>query len=138
MNTEFSLTLVLATVFSKTALAVMSDIVDKAQELAKSKISRLPQTITNPPVGPAAQSSAEGKPAQKRTQQYTEWDTHEYTSSKDERQKLLDAREEQWAKAQMESTKRDMLVYKQMIFELKTELKTEKDKKVKKVLVMEI
>ena len=67
MNTEFSLTLVLATVFSKgamegaldTLMAVMMDIVDKAQELAKSKISRLPiaqnqpmgpLTITNPPV----------------------------------------------------------------------------------------
>ena len=82
MNTDFSLTLMLATVFSKTAMegasdalmAVMSDIVDKAQELAKSKISQLPiaqnqptdsLTITNPPVGPAAQSSVEGKPPQK-------------------------------------------------------------------------
>ena len=104
MNTDFSLTLVLATVFSKTAMedaldalmTVMTDIVDKAQELAKSKISQLPiaqnqltgpLTITNPPVGPATQSSVEGKPAQKQTQQYTEWDTHEYTSSKDGRQK---------------------------------------------------
>ena len=41
-------------------------------------------------------------------------------------------------KAQIESTKHDMLVYKQIIFELKTVLKTEKDKKVKKALVMEI
>ena len=104
MNTEFSLTLVLATVFSKTAMegasealmTVMSDIIDKAQELAKSKISQLPivqsqptgpPTITNPPVGPAAQSSAEGKPARKQTQQYTEWDTREYMSRKDGRQK---------------------------------------------------
>ena len=70
MNTEFSLTLVLATFFSKSAMegasdalmAVKMDIVDKAQELAKSKISKLPiaqnqltgpPTITNPPVGPA-------------------------------------------------------------------------------------
>ena len=59
-------------------------------------------------------------------------------SSKDGRQKQLDAREEQQVKAQMESAKRDMLVYKQIIFELKTVLKTKKDKKVKKVLVMEI
>ena len=82
MNTDFSLTLVLATVFSKAAMegaldalmVVMTDIVDKAQELAKSKISQLPiaqnqptgpPTITNPPVGPAAQSSVEGKPARK-------------------------------------------------------------------------
>ena len=59
-------------------------------------------------------------------------------SSKDGRQKQLDAREEQWAKAQMESTKCDMLVYKQLVFELKTVLKTEKDKNVKKALIMEI
>ena len=50
-------------------------------------------------------------------------------SSKDGRQKPLDAREEQWVKAQMESAKHDMLVYKQMVFELKTVLKMEKDKK---------
>ena len=104
MNTDLSLTLVLVTVFSKTAMegasdalmAVMLDIVDKAQELAKSKISQLPiaqnqstgpPTITNPPVGPATKSSVEGKPARKRTQQYAEWDTREYTSSKDRRQK---------------------------------------------------
>ena len=155
MNIEFSLTLVLVTVFSKGAMegvsdalmAAMTDIVDKAQELAKSKIAVLPiaqnqptgpPTITNPPVGSAAQSSTEGKPARKRTQQYAEWDIREYTSSKDGRQKQLDAREEQRVKAQMESTKCDMLVYKQMVFELKTVLKTEKDKKVKKALVMEI
>ena len=59
-------------------------------------------------------------------------------SSKDGRQKRLDTREEQQAKAQMESAKCDMLVYKQIIFELKTVLKTKKDKKVKKALVMEI
>ena len=80
----------------------------------------------------------EGKPVQKQTQQYADWDTREYMSSKDERQKRLDAREEQRVKAQMESAKHDMLVYKQMVFELKTMLKMEKDKKVKKVLVMEI
>ena len=128
-------------------MAVMSDIMDRAQQLAKNKISLLPiaqsqptgpLTITNPPVGPAAQSSAEGKPVQKRTQQYTEWDTHEYRNSKDGRQKRVDAREEQREKAQMESAKCDMLVYKQMVFELKAVLKTEKDKKVKKALVMKI
>ena len=80
----------------------------------------------------------EGKPARNRTQQYAEWDTREYTSSKDGRQKRIDAREEQRAKAQMESAKRDMLVYKQMVYELKAVLKTEKDKKVQKALVMEI
>ena len=71
-------------------------------------------------------------------QQYAEWDTHEYMRSKDGRQKRLDAREEQQAKAQLKSGKHDMLVYKQMVFELKTVLKTKKDKKVKKALVMEI
>ena len=58
MNTDFSLTLVLATVFSKAAMegasdvlmAVMTDIVDKAQELAKSKISQLP-IAQNQPTG---------------------------------------------------------------------------------------
>ena len=105
-----------ATDFSKTAMegasdalmAVMSDIVDKAQELVKSKISKLPiaqrptgpPTITNPPVVPVAQSSAEAKPARKRMQQYAEWDTREYTTSKDGRQKRVDAREEQREKAQ--------------------------------------
>ena len=38
----------------------------------------------------------------------------------------------------MESAKREMLVYKQMVFELKAVLKTKKDKKVKKALVMKI
>ena len=70
--------------------------INKAQELAKSKISKLPitqsqpagpPTITNSPVGLAAQSSMEGKPARKHTQQYADWDTHEYMSSKDRRQK---------------------------------------------------
>ena len=76
----FYLTLVLATVFSKMAMegasdalmAVVSDIVDRAQQLVKNKISQLPiaqsqqmgpPTITNPQVGPARQSSTEGKPA---------------------------------------------------------------------------
>ena len=92
----------LATVFSKMAMevaldalmAVMSDIMDRMQQLSKNKISQLPivqsqqtgsLTITNQPVGPAGQSSAEGKPARKRMQQYAEWDTREYTSSKDGR-----------------------------------------------------
>ena len=113
---------------SDTLMAVMSDIIDKAQELAKSKILKLPiaayqqmgpPTITNPPVRPTGQSSTEDKTTKKRTQQYTEWDTREYTSSKDGRQKRVDAREEQRAKAQMEPAKRDMLVYKQMVYELK-------------------
>ena len=45
---------------------------------------------------------------------------------------------EQRAKAQMESAKCDMLVYKQLVFQLKMVLKTEKDKKVNKALIMEI
>ena len=93
-----------ATVFSKTAMegtseelmAEMLDIIDRAQQLAKNKILQLPiaqsqlmgpPTITNPPVVPASQSSTEGKPAWKRTKQYAELDTCEYTSSKDGRQK---------------------------------------------------
>ena len=127
-------------------MAVMSDIVDKAQELAKSKIAKLPitqsqptgpPTITNPPILPA-QSLTGSKPARKRAQQYAEWDKKEYTTSKDGRQKRVDAREEQREKAQMESAKRDLLVYKQMVYELKTVLKSEKDKKVKKAINMEI
>ena len=124
---------------SDTLMAVMSDIVDKAQQLAKNKISKLPitanqqmgpPTITNPPIRPIGQSSTDDKTAKKRTQQYAELDTREYTSSKDGRQKRVDAREEQRAKAQMESAKRDMLVYKQMVYELKTVLEIKKDKKV--------
>ena len=132
---------------SDALMAVMSGIVDKAQELAKNKISKLPiaanqptgpPTIINPLVRPAGQSSTDDKPTKKRTQQYAEWDTREYTSSKDGRQKWVDTREEQRAKLQMQSVKRDMLVYKQMVCELKTVLETEKDKKVQKALVMEI
>ena len=132
---------------SDALMAVMSDIVDKAQELAKSKIAKLPiaqsqptgpPMITNPPMLPAAQSSTGSKPARKRAQQYAEWDKKEYTTSKDGRQKRVDAREEQREKAQMESAKRDLLVYKQMVYELKAVLKSEKDKKVKKAINMEI
>ena len=126
-------------------MAVMSDIVDKAQELVKSlklpiaanQQTGLP-TIMNPPVRPTGQSSMEDKTAKKRTQKCAESDTREYTSSKDGRQKRVDAREEQRVKAQMESTKWDMLIYKQMVYELKTVLTTKKDKKVRKAIVMEI
>ena len=120
---------------------------DKVQQLAKNKISKLPiaanqqkgpPTISNPPVRPMGQSSTDDKPAKKRTQQYAEWDTREYTSSKDGRQKRLDATEEQRAKVQMESAKWDMLVYKQMVYKLKAVLKTKKDKKVQKALLIEI
>ena len=62
----------------------------------------------------------------------------EYTSSKDGHQKRVEARDEQWAKAQMESAKRDMLVSKQMVLELKMVLKTEKDKKVRRAITAEI
>ena len=99
---------------SDTLMTVMSDIVDRAQKLAKNKISKLPMaanqqtgppTITNPLVRLTGQSSTDGKPARKRMQQYAECDTKEYTSSKDGRQKQVDAREEQRAKLQMESAK---------------------------------
>ena len=128
-------------------MAVMSDIVDKVQELAKNKMSKLPiaanqqtgpPTITNPPVRPTGQSSTDGKPVKKRTEQYAKWDIRKYTSSKDGRQKRVDAREEHRAKAQMESAKRDMLVYKQMVYKLKAVLENKKDKKVQKALLMEI
>ena len=118
---------------SDALMAVMSDIVDKAQQLVKDKISKLPiaanqqtglPTITNPLVRPTGQSSTDSKPVKKRMQQYANWDTREYTSSKDGRQKRVDAREEQRAKAQIESAKRDMLIYKQMVYELKTVLET--------------
>ena len=97
MSTEFSLTLVSATSFSKTAMespsdalmAVMSDILDRAQQLAKNKnITATYRTeSTNGSTDYYQQNSAEGNPARKRTQQYAEWDTHEYISSKDGRQK---------------------------------------------------
>ena len=112
---------------SDALMAVMSDIVDKVQELMKNKSSKLSiaanqqtglPTITNPPVRLTGQSSTDNKPVKKRMQQYAEWYTREYTSSKDGRQKRLDAREEQREKAQMESVKWDMLVYKQMVYEL--------------------
>ena len=121
---------------------VMSDIVDKVQQLAKNKISKLPiaenqptgpPTITNPLVRPAGQSSTDYKPTRKRTpaviQQYAEWTAE---SSKDGRQKCVDAREEQRAKLQMESVKRDMLVYKQMVYKLKAVLATKRIRRCKK------
>ena len=133
---------------SDALMDVMSDIVDRAQQLAKDKIARLPimgnqqmgpLTITNPPTVTAEQS-AMNKTAKerKKTQQYTDWDMREYTSSKDGHQKRVEARDEQWAKTQMESAKRDMFVYKQMVLELKMVLKTEKDKKVRRVITAEI
>ena len=41
----------------------------------------------------------------------------------------MDAREKQREERQMEAAKRDMLVYKQMVFELKAVLAMKKDKK---------
>ena len=47
-------------------------------------------------------------------------------------------RDEQRAKVQMELVKRDLLVYKQMVLELKTVLKMKKDRKMRKVITAEI
>ena len=147
----------LVTVFSKQAMVgaldplldVMSDIVDKAQQLAKNKISKLPIAANQPP-GPSMikhlpvvpQSATDDKPARRRTpaaiQQYAEWDDREYTSSKEGWQQRQDAREKARAEMQMESVKRDMLVYKQMVCELKAVLATKKDKKTRKAICMEI
>ena len=66
----------------------MSDIVRRAEQLAKDKIAKLliagqqrgPPTITNPPVATAGQSStATDKTGrdQKKTQQYADWDKKE-------------------------------------------------------------
>ena len=155
MNTKFSLTLTFSNSFQQNSNGRSfrhidgSDVRYHGQGAGASKKQDLettypanqqtgPPTITNPPVRLAEQSSIDDKPAKKRMQQYTEWDTKENTSSKDGRQKRVDAREEQRAKLQMESAKRDMLVYKQMVNELKTVLETKKDKKVWKALLMEI
>ena len=59
-------------------------------------------------------------------------------SSKDGHQKRVEARDEQCVKAQMESAKRDLLVYKQMVLELKTVLKMKKDRKMRKAIKAEI
>ena len=113
-----------------------------AQQLAKDKIACLPivgnqqtrpPTIMNPPTVTVGQSSMDKMAKEcKKTQQYTDWDTREYTSSKDGCQKRVEARDEQQAKAQMESAKRDTLVYKQMVLELKMVLKMEKDEEGEK------
>ena len=131
-----------------TLMDVMPDIVERAQQLAKDKIAQLPiagnqqtgpPTITNPPTATAGQSLMDKTAKEyKKTQQYVDWDMKEYTSSKDGHQKRVEARDEQWAKMQMESAKRDMLIYKQMVLELKMVLKMEKDKKVRRVITAEI
>ena len=131
---------------SDALMAVMSDIVDKAQELAKSKIAKLPiaqsqptgpPTITNPPILPA-QSSTASKPARKRAQQYAEWDKRSIPLARMvDRNVLMQGRSKE-RKLKLESAKRDLLVYKQMVYELKAVLKSEKDKKVKKAINMEI
>ena len=71
-------------------------------------------------------------------QQYADWDKKEYTSSKDRHQKRVEARDEQRMKAQMESAKRDLLVYKQMVLELKAVLKMKKERKMRKAIKAEI
>ena len=122
---------------SDTLMDAMSDIVRRAKQLAKDKIATLPitgqqagpPTITNPPAATAGQSSTATDKTRregKKMQQYTDRDKKEYMSSKDGCQKRVEAREEQHAKAQMESVKRDLLVYKQMVLELKTVLENEK------------
>ena len=134
---------------SDALMDVMSDIVRRAVQLANDKIAKLPivgkqmgpPTITNPPAATAGQSStATDKTGRdrKKTQQYADWDKKEYTSSEDGCQKRIEARDEQRAKAQMESAKRDLLVYKQMVLELKTVLKTKKDRKMRKAIKAEI
>ena len=134
---------------SDALMDIMSDIVRRAEQLAKDKIVKLPivgqqtgpPTITNPPAAIAGQSStATDKTGRdrKKTQQYADWDKKEYTSSKDGRQKRVEARDEQRAKVQMESVKRDLLVYKQMVLELKTVLKMKKDRKMRKAIKAEI
>ena len=88
------------------------------------------------------QSATDDKPARRRTQaaiqQYAEWDDREYTSSTEGWQQRQDAREKARMEMQMESVKRDMLVYKQMVSELKAVLATKKDKKTRKAICMEI
>ena len=127
----------------------MSDIVRRAEQLAKDKIVKLPiagqqtgpPTITNPPAATARQSStATDKMGrdQKKMQQYADWDKKEYMSSKDGCQKRVEARDEQCAKVELESAKKDLLVYKQMVLELKTVLKTKGDKKMMKAIKAEI
>ena len=128
---------------------VMSDIVRRAEQLAKDKIAKLPivgqqtgpPTIKNQPVATAEQSSTATYKTgreRKKMQQYADWDKKEYTSSKDGHQKRVEARDEQRAKAQMESVKRDLLVYKQMILELKMVLKMKKERKMRKAIEAEI
>ena len=157
-----SLTREIAMVFSKAAMKgasdqlreIMGDIVDKAQQLVKTKIATLPMAAnqgtgiptitTNPPV-PMPQTSTmttEDKSARKKSsimrQQYPDWDTRQYTDNKSGRQARWDAYEKQRQKQENEAAKRDLLVYKQLIFELKTVQNTEKDKKVRKVVRQEI
>ena len=152
MNTEFSLTLTFSDSFQQNSNGRnfrridASDVryrgqgsrASEKQDLETTDRSKSTNGATNHHEPASGQSSIDDKPAKKRTQQYVEWDTREYTSSKDGRQKRVDAREEQRAKLQMESVKWDMLVYKQMVYKLKTVLKMKKDKKVRKALLMEI
>ena len=134
---------------SDALMDIMSDIVRRAKQLAKDKIAKLPiagqqtgpPTITNPPAATAGQSStATDKTGRdrKKTQQYADWDKKEYMSSKDGHQKRVEARDEQCVKEQMEPAKRDLLVYKQMVVDLKTVLKTKKDRKMRKAIKAEI
>ena len=130
-------------------LDMMSDIVDKAQQLAKNKIAKLP-IAQNQPVGPpmitkqpvVQKSMMDDKPVRRRTpaavQQYAEWDNREYTSSKEERQQRLDTRDKVRAEMQLEAAKKDLLVYKQMVCELKAVLASKKDRKTRKAIRMEI
>ena len=118
----------------------------------KNKIATLP-IVANQPVGPPTITTnppgiqtqtavVDDKLVKKRIsmvkQQYPNWDTREYTDSKSGRQARVDTREKLREERQMEFTKRVMLVFKQMIYELKVVMAMEKDKKVKKALQEEI
>ena len=98
---------------------VMSDIVDKVQQLVKDKIARIPMTVNQPTGQPMALTPvvqpmvqlvpSDGKPMTKQTsmvvQQYADSDSREYLSSKEGRQARLDAREKLRQDMQMEARK---------------------------------
>ena len=135
---------------SDVLMDVMSDIVRRAEQLAKDKIAKLsiagqqmgPPTIANPPAVTAGQSStATNKTGRnrKKMQQYADWDKKENMSSKDRCQKRVEARDEQRVQRHRWSQRRvNLLVYKQMVLELKTVLKTKKDRKMRKAIKAEI
>ena len=82
---------------------------DKAQQLAKDKIAKLPivanqptgppTKATNPPVVPVQPMMTDDKLTRKQTpaviQQYPDWDMRVYSDSKSGRKACVDAREKQ-------------------------------------------